>query len=380
MLEIREVKTKKEQRDFVNFPLRLYKDNPFFVPPLYGDEMSLFKANYAYYDTCEAVYYNAYEDGKTVGRISGILQKVSNEIRNEKRVRFTRFDSINDKKVAKALFDAVEAWAKSKGMDTICGPLGFSDLEREGLLVEGFDELATFEEQYNFEYYRELIESCGYEKEVDWLESKLYMPEREEAEKLLRTSDYILKRNNLHYGESKNTRDFIKKYGDEMFALLDSTYKHLYGTVPMTENTKKMIISNFLLVVDIKHVGVVLNEKDEVVCFGASIPSLSKAVQKSGGRLTLLAILRILKAIKRPEVIDLALVGVSHDYAYKGIGTAIIANLMTMFIRDGIEHVETNLNLETNFDIQNQWKRFKQVQHKRRRSFVKPLSDNDKNP
>ena len=150
---IREVRTKKEQKQFLEFPLKLYRDNPCFVPPLYGDEKKIFRKDYVYYDTCEAVYYNAYRDGRMVGRISGILQKVSNELRGEKRVRFTRFDTINDENVAKALFEAVENWALSRGMDTVCGPLGFSDLEREGLLVEGFEYLSTFEEQYNADYY-----------------------------------------------------------------------------------------------------------------------------------------------------------------------------------------------------------------------------------
>ncbi|MDO5123624.1 MAG: GNAT family N-acetyltransferase [Eubacteriales bacterium] len=373
MVEIREVKTKREQREFVDFPLKLYKGNPYFVPPLYGDELKLFRSDYPYYDCCEAVYFNAYENGKMVGRISGILQKTANELENAKRVRFTRFDSIDSIEVAKALFTAVEQWAKSIGMDTVCGPLGFSDLEREGLLVEGFDELSTFEEQYNFEYYGKLIEACGYEKEVDWLESKLYLPDLEDADKLIKTTDFILKRNKLHFGESKNIRDFINKYADDMFSLLDRSYQHLYGTVPLTDKTKKMLIESFMLIVDNKHVGVVLNEDNEVVCFGICFPSLAKAVQKCNGKLNPISLIRLLYAIKHPKVIDLALVGVDPAYANKGIGSAIIANVMRMLRDEGIEYAETNLNLETNYNILNQWKRFKQVQHKRRRSYVKTI-------
>lgn len=145
----------------MNFPLKLYKNNEFFVPPLYGDEKQIFKKDYMYYDQAEAVYFIARCDGKVVGRISGILQNAANEKWQRKQVRFTRFDAIDDFEVAQALFDAVENWAKSKGMEEIVGPLGFSDLEREGLLIEGFDQLSTFEEQYNFPYYQKLIESCG---------------------------------------------------------------------------------------------------------------------------------------------------------------------------------------------------------------------------
>ena len=178
MVEIKEVKTKKQRREFVEFPLRLYKDNPYFVPPLYGDEMALFKKKTVYDEQAESVFYLAERDGKTVGRIQGILQRVSNEKWEQKRVRFTRFDSIDDQAVADALFVAVETWAKEKGMEEVVGPLGYSDLDRAGLLIGGFEELATVEVQYNYPYYAKLIEARGYEKEVDWLEHRLSAPEK----------------------------------------------------------------------------------------------------------------------------------------------------------------------------------------------------------
>ncbi len=377
MVVIKEVKTKKEQKEFLHFPLNMYKNNPCFVPPLYGDEKKIFNKDYVYYETCEAVYYNAYRDGKQVGRISGILQKASNEKRNEKRVRFTRFDAIDDQEVANALFGAVEKWAMEKGMDTVCGPLGFSDLEREGLLIEGFDQLSTFEEQYNAEYYGKLIETLGYEKEVDWTESQLRTP-KEGVEDIEKMADFILKRYKLRFGTAKNTRDFLKKYADQMFDLIDRTYVDLYGTVPMTDGVKKMMLDNFKLIIDIKYVAVIVDENDKVVCFGVCFPSLAKAVQKSGGRLTPAALLRVLRALKKPEIIDLALVGVDPEYANRGISAAFSGPLMRMLSQDGIKYAETNLNLETNYAIQNQWKRFDAVQHKRRRSYVKKLNCEDK--
>ena len=307
MVDIVEVKTKKQQREFLDFPLDMYKDNPYFVPPLYGDEKKIFSKNYVYNDTCEHVYFNAYRDGKMVGRISGILQKSSNEIRNEKRVRFTRFDSIDDQEVASALFKAVEDWARSKGMDTVCGPLGFSDLEREGLLIEGFDQLSTFEEQYNAEYYGRLIENCGYAKEVDWLESKIYRPV-EPDESFAKMSDFIMKRYNLRFGEAKNVNDFINRYGDDFFKLLDEGYSHLYGTVPFTKGMKDMMIANFKLIIDLKYVGVILDEQGKLVALGLCFPSMSKAIQKSRGHLTPAALVRLLKAIKRPTILDLSLI------------------------------------------------------------------------
>ena len=376
MVTVREVGTRKEQREFIEFPLRLYKGNPFFVPPLYGDEKKMFRPDYLYYDTCEAVFYNAYRDGKIVGRISGILQKASNEKTGEKRVRFTRFDAVDDQEVASALFRAVEEWARSKGMNEVVGPLGFSDLEREGLLVEGFDELSTFEEQYNADYYPRLVEACGYRKEVDWLESKLYAPEDDDGS-LKKTTDFILKRYRLRFGEAKSVRDFIKRYADQFFALLDEAYKDLYGTVPFTEGMKKLIISNFLLIVDLKHVAVILDETGKLVCLGICFPSIAKAVQPSGGRLTPLALIRLLRAIKKPKILDLGLIAVAPEYMNRGVSAAISAELLRMLKEDGIEYAETNLNLETNHAIQNQWKRFRQVQHKRRRSYVKKLEEDE---
>lgn len=372
MVNVREVVSSKDKREFLNFPLRLYRESPYFVPPLYMDEKKIFRRDYVYYDTCEAVYYLAERDGETVGRISGILQKAHNEKTGEKRVRFTRFDSIDDREVAKALFDAVEDWARSKNMDIICGPLGFSDLEREGLLIAGFDRLATFEEQYNYEYYRELIEHCGYEKEVDWVESLLSLPEKPD-ERLRRTADYIMKRYNLHFDDSKDIDDFIKRYADKMFVLLDESYENIYGTVPFTEGMKKMMIENFRMIVSKKYVAVLLDENDEVVCFGLCIPSIARAVRSSDGHLTPLALLKIMKSVRSPEIIDLGLVGVSAAYCNKGVSAAFMSRLMDFMRESGIKYAETNLNLETNMNIRTQWKHFNSVEHKRRRAFIKRL-------
>lgn len=373
MLEIKEVKTKKQQKEFINFPLKLYKDNPYFVPPLYVDEMKLFKNSYVYYDQAKAVYYNAYKDGEMVGRISGILQKASNEKWNQKRVRFTRFDAIDDQEVATMLFEKIEKWALEEGMEEVVGPLGFSDLEREGLLIEGFDQMSTFEEQYNYPYYQKLIENCGYEKEVDWLESKLRNKEVID-ERLERISSYMLKKNNLHLGQFKNTKQFLKKYSDSFFDVLDETYKDLYGTVPFTEGMKKMMISNFKLIINIKYVAAILDENENLVCFGLCFPSIGGAVKKSNGHLTPIAVARILHALKHPKVLDLALIGALPKYQMKGISTALIVEIMKMLQNPELDHAETNLNLETNYSILNQWKNFDAVQHKKRRSFIKKIS------
>ena len=373
MITVKAVKTKKEQKEFLDFPLKLYKNNPYYVPPLYCDEKKIFRNDYVYLDQSEAVYFNAYDDtGKIVGRISGILQRASNEKNNEKRVRFTRFDAVDDQRVADALFDAVEKWAKSKGMDTVCGPLGFSDLEREGLLIEGFNYLATFEEQYNYDYYQRLIENCGYAKEVDWVGFQLRAP-KEQNDRLERLSGLMMKKYNLHIGPAKNTKDFIKRYADGFFEIIDSTYVDIYGTVPFTDGMKKMMIDNFKLIIDVENVMVILDENDRIVCFGILFPSIAKAVQKSGGRLTVPTLFRLLKAIKHPKVFDLGLIGVLPEYARKGISSLLIAKVIKSMREQNIEHAETNLNLETNSNIINQWKSFDTTQHKRHRCFIKKI-------
>ncbi|MBQ8343040.1 MAG: N-acetyltransferase [Clostridia bacterium] len=371
MVRIEEVKTRRQRKEFVNFPLRLYKGNPYFVPPLYMDEMALFTGT-VYDEQAESVFYLAYRDKKVVGRIHGILQLVSNKKWGQKRVRFTRFDCIDDQEVANALFGAVEAWARSKNMDTVVGPLGFSDLEREGLLIEGFDQLSTFEEQYNYPYYQRLIENAGYEKEVDWTERKLYYPKTPD-ERIARVSARMMEKYDLRFGEAKSARDFVKRYGDKFFEVLDKTYVDIYQSVPFSAKMKRQLLKSFSLIINVKYTAVILDKDDNVVCFGVSFPAIGKALQKSGGRLTLPALFRVLKAMKKPEVIDLALIGVAEEYRRKGVATAIIDQVMEMLKDGSVDHAETNLNLETNASIQNQWKAFDSVLHKRRRAFVKTI-------
>ena len=374
MVQIKEVKSKKDIKEFINFPLRLYKNNPYFVPPLYGGERDLFKKETVYSEQAESIFYIATKNGKTVGRIQGILQRVANKKWNQKRVRFTRFDSIDDQEVANALLNAVEDWASKKGMEEVVGPLGYSDLDREGLLVEGFDQISTFEEQYNHPYYATLIENCGYRKEVDWVEYKLYAPEKVD-ERIEKISNLMMEKYGLRLVSAKNSRDFVKKWGNEFFEVLDKTYVEIYQSVPFTSKMKKDLINNFKLILNVNYATVILDKNDKIVGFGLAFPSIGKALQKSGGRLTPTAIVKTLKAIKRPKVIDLALIGVIPEYRNKAIATAIISGMIKMLSNGDIEYAETNLNLEENANIRNQWKAFRSVQHKRRRSYVKKIGE-----
>ena len=374
MIKVEEVLTKSQQRDFLKFPLKLYKGNPYYTPALMMDERKLFHKNFVYNDCCESVYFNAYKDGVMAGRIQGIIQRAANEKNNKRQVRFARFDVIDDEEVAKKLFEAIEKWAVGKGMNEVVGPLSFSDLEREGLLIDGFDQPATFEENYNYPYYQTFIESFGYQKEVDWTGSYLRVPEGYDGE-LDKMAEFVMKRYNLHIGQSRNTNDFLKKYADGIFELIDKSYALLYGTVPFTEGMKKLMIDNFKMVVDIKNAAVILDENDQMICFGLAFPAINDAVRPSGGRLTPLALIRLLKALKKPTVIDLCLIGVDPTWLNRGVSVIVSAELMKMLQRPEVRYADTNLNLEDNYAIRNQWKRFDEKKVKLYRCFIKKLDD-----
>ena len=374
MISVVPVTTRRQKKAFLDLPLAMYRDNPCFVPPIYAEEKKIFSPDYAYYDDCEAVYYLAMRGPTVVGRISGILHRTSNALRDEKRVRFTRFDAIDDPAVAQALFARVEDWAREKGMDTVCGPLGFSDLEREGLLVEGFDQLSTFSEQYNAAYYARLIEQCGYQKEVDWIESRIYAPDEASYRKLQRIADKSMKKLGLTFCRFKNAKEAVDRYADKAFDILDECYAGLYGTVPLTPAVRRMTRKNFETILDPDLIGIIVDEHDEIVCFGLCFPFIGEALQKSGGHLTPPALLRLRKVMKSPRILELGLIAVSPRYQNMAGNAIAIAELARVLKESEIEYAETNLNLETNSDIRHMWKRFSAVEHKRRRSYVKILS------
>ena len=380
MIEIKEVKTRKQIKQFLDFPNNLYKGNPYYIPPLYGNEKKLFGNHHDYNDQADSVFYLAYRGKEVVGRISGILQKASNEKWKQQRVRFTRFDCIDDQQVASALFRAVENWAKVLGMAEVVGPLNYSDMEREGLLVEGFDQLNTFEEQYNFPYYEKLIKNCGYEKEVEWVEYRLTAPDPEYMEKMKRVTDKAMQRGGFRFGEAKNTKDFLKKYADDFFRIIDETYGPIYGTVPFTEKMKKSIMSDFSLIINLRYVAVILDKNGKPACFGLCFPGFGKALQKSGGKLTLPTIFKILRAVKKPDSIDLALIGDLPEYRNSGISHALFYKMALLLTEGTAKYAETNLMLTYNYNILNQWKNFNPILHKRRRTYAKNIACEAENP
>ena len=313
MITIIEVKSKSDIKKFVNYPHKLYKGNKNFVPFLNIDEVNKFDPdkNESYHD-CVVKCFLAYKDGKIVGRIAGIIQKLYNEKVNEKRARFSRFDCINDGEVAKALFDAVESWAKSEGMTTVHGPMGYNDLDREGLLIEGFDQMSTFEEQYNFDYYGKLIEDNGFEKEVDWVEYRIFAP-KEPNERVDRIAEAVAKRYKLNLITPPSIKWFVDNYKDQFFDVLDAAYSPLYGVVPFSDKMKDSLISQFGLILNKDFLVGITNEEGNLVAFGLVFPSLSESVNKSKGKILPFGIFRMLKQIKKPKSIDLGLIAIRPE-------------------------------------------------------------------
>lgn len=373
MIEIVKVETKKQQKEFVDFPIHLYKGVENYVPALRGDELKLLdKSKNPNVPDCDFAAFLAYKDGKVAGRILAIEHYVSNKKWEQKNARFTRFDCIDDQDVAKALFDAAENWAKSKGLTTIEGPLGFNDLDKEGLLIEGFDELATFEGSYNYPYYQNLVENCGYQKEVDWLEFKIY-PATSIDERAKRVADLVQKRYGFDVLRIKSKRKFLKLYANQIFECLDDSYSKLIGTIPLNDKLKKELLGQFKLFLNLKYFVTVVDKNKDVIAFGFALPSLSEAVNKCKGRLTPSGILRILMAAKKPKILDFALIGVKQEHQNKGVNAFIMRELMQLMIDNNFEYFETNHSLETNLKVLQQWKMFKHEQHKRDRLYIKNL-------
>ncbi len=371
-IEIREVKSKKDLKNFIDFQYSLYKNNKFWVPPLKRDEYhSLLKNQNPAFEFCEAKYWLAYKNEKIVGRIAGIINNKYNEIWDKKVARFGWFDFIDDSEVAAKLLRTVENWAKEKNLDTVNGPLGFTDMDAEGSLVEGFEELSTYGALYNYRYYPLYIEKSGYKKESDWVEFEVTItPKVDETVK--RISEIALKRNNLHVLEVKNSKEFLP-YAKEIFQVLNDTYKNLFGFVELSERQIDDYVKQYFGFVLPEYLPVVLDENNKVAAFGITMPSLSKAMQKSKGRLFPFGFIHVLKAMKRADRVDLYLTGVRPDLQNKGVNAILMYQINKMLVKNKIKKVETNRELENNLKIQAQWKFFETRLHKRRRCYSKTI-------
>lgn len=359
---------------YTNFKNRLYKGSQYAVPPFLIDELNTFnpKKNPAY-DFCESISIMAYREGKPVGRATGIINHAVNERTGKKCARFGWIDFIDDKQVSIALTEWIENWAILNGMTEIEGPMGFTDMDPEGCLVEGFDQLGTMATIYNYPYYSEHFEELGYEKVQDWVEFKIIVPD-DLPEKHYRIAKIVKEKYGLKLAECKSIKELADKYGQSLFQIINIAYDKLFGYSPLTPRQVEHYIKMYLPMLHKDGVAIVLNEQDEVVGVGITVPSLSKALQKSNGRIFPFGWYHLLKAFKKGnEIVDFLLIAVHPDYQSKGANALFFEKIFTHFKNQGHKMVETNPELDDNTKIHNQWAMFDTVQHKRRRAFHKKL-------
>ena len=371
-IEIKRVETKKDLAKFIDFHYDLYKGNAYDAPTLFFDDMNTLSRDK------NVEYFMAYKDGKLAGRVAAIINNRANEKFGKKDVRFGWIDFVDDIEVTKALFDAVEAWGKSKGMTAMVGPLGFTDLDPEGMLIMGFDKLGTMPTIYNYPYYPEHMEKLGgWVKDNDYVEYYLPMPEKT-PEKFAKLSAMIEKRYNLHV--KKITKKDVK-HGTivyDIFRLINETYKDLYGYVELTERQIDDYVKSYLPMLDLNLVALVVdgNKDDKLIGVGVTMPSMARAMQKCHrGRLFPFGWWHLLRALKfhKTEGVDLLLIGFLPEYRTKGANALLFADLIPRYIDYGFKWGETNVEMEDNNSVQSQWGNLEHINHKRRRCYRKQI-------
>jgi GNAT superfamily N-acetyltransferase len=381
-ISIKEVTTLRELRAFIRYPNKLYRNNPYWVPTLFLDDYQTFRRDKnPAFDYCEARYWLAYRGREIVGRIAAIHNRGAIEKWQQPYLRFGWVDFVDDPAVSAALFAQVEAWAREKGATAVHGPLGFTDMDREGMLVEGFEELGTMATFYNYPYYPAHLERLGYVKDIDWMEYEITVPPEPNAT-IARIADLAKRRYKLRLLQVRNKKELLRprtesgrpSWAHEVFEMLNDEYEHLYGVVPLTARQIAHYIKLYFGLVSLDFVPLVVDENDCLVGFGITMPSLSRALQKSGGRLFPFGFIHLLRALRQGERGDLYLIAVRSAYQGKGVNAIMMDAIHRLYARRGIVKAESNPELETNQNVRGQWKYYESRQHKRRRCFVKPLS------
>ena len=375
MVEIKEITSKKDLKTFINFPDKLYKGVKYFVPELKSEEMSMFSSetNFSYEYTDVKVFL-CYKDGEIAGRVAALVNKKANELWNQKRIRFSRIDFIDDLEVSGALFGAVEDWARQLGLSEVQGPLGFTDLDKEGLLIEGFDRMGTSVTIYNYPYYPKHFEAHGYGKDTDWIEYRINVPDKGDTrtERVSRLAKKVMERSNIRFYDIKRIKD-AAPIVVQLFGLLSECYKDLYGVVPYTDKIANDYLRRFQPLLNPDYAKFIVDENDKLVGFGLAAPSLSRAFQKSRGRILPFGWAHLLWAVKFPKELDLYLVAVHPDYQKAGLAALLMNEITAAAIKNGIKAAESSPELEDNRKVQDFWKNYDKEQHKRRRCYVKTL-------
>jgi GNAT superfamily N-acetyltransferase len=375
MVEIKEITEKKDLKKFINFQDRLYKGQENYVPDFKSDELSMLmpETNFSF-EYSDAKFFLAYRDKKIAGRIGAIINHTANKLWNEKQIRITRCDFIDDLEVSGALFGAVEKWAKEQGLNEAHGPLGFTDLDKEGLLVEGFDRLGSSVTIYNYPYYSKHYEAHGYKKDVDWVEYRIKAPEKGDT-KITRVQELakkVMERSNTHFFTIKKIKD-AEPIVIQVFDLLSECYKDLYGVVPYTEKVARDYLRRFMTLLNPAFAKFIIDDNNKLVGFALAAPSLARALQKSRGRMLPFGWLHLLKAVKWPKEIELYLVAVHPDYQKAGLAALLMNEITASAIEKGVKYAESSPELELNRKIQDLWKNYDVEQHKRRRCYVKHI-------
>ncbi len=370
---IKEVITKKDLKKWVDFPNKLYKNVDAYCPFLFSDEIATFtRAKNPAYEFCETKLFLAYKDKKIVGRIGGLINHAANKKWKTSNIRFTRFDFIDDYEVSSALFNKVVEWGKSRGYDTISGPIGFTDMDHEGMLVEGFNELNMSITFYNHPYYIDHLVKLGLKKEVDWVEYQLTVPEKLD-EKYAKIADYLAKRSGFQLVEYTD-RKTLKKDAYEAFKVIDVAFSVLHGTVPLTYEVIDKAINDFIPIINLKYICSVKDKDGKIIGFAVMCPSIVKALKKSNGRMFPFGVFRLLKALNgKNDTLEMFFVAVSPEYQSKGIPAFIMNHMIQVCIDNGVKICETGPELELNESVQSLWKGLDVRQHKRRRCWTKEI-------
>jgi ribosomal protein S18 acetylase RimI-like enzyme len=370
-VQIKEVTTKKELKQFIEFPFSLYKGHPYWIPPLLMDEYhTLRKDKNPAFEYCDAKYWLAFKDGKLAGRIAGIINRRYIEKWGNKYARFGWVDFTDDPEVVKALFVTVENWAREQGMAGIHGPLGFTDMDHEGMLVDGFNELGTLAAIYNHPYYPKQLETVGYIKDVDWVEFEVKVP-KEIPEKAERVERIVIQKTGVKVLEAKKAKELLP-YAHQMFEVLNQAFAPIYAFVPLTEKQINMYIKQYFSFIMPDYTKILLDSENKVAGFVIGMPSLSRALQKCQGRLFPFGFIHLLKAVsKKNKQIDLYLGAIRPDLQGKGADALLLTEMSRSAIKNGVVSAETNIELEENVKVQSHWKYFESRQHKRRRCYIK---------
>jgi hypothetical protein len=373
--DIKVVETKKDLKAFVKVPFTLFKDDPMWVPWLIRDEMDTFneKKNPAY-DHAETKLFIAYHDGRPVGRIAAILSHAANDKYKTKNLRFGWFDTIDDYDVTKALFDAVEEWGRERGMETLTGPHGFTDLDPEGMLIDGFDTLVTIVGYYNLKHNHAFAEKYGFTKDVDYFEFLTPVPhETGIPEKLLRIAERVKQRSNVTVINFKSRKEVISR-AEDVFVLVDEAFEEIYGTVPITRKQVDYYVKQYFSLIDKDLIKLAVNENNEAVGFILTFPNFSKAFQKAKGRLFPFGWYHLLKALKKTDIVDFYLAGVKKKYRGAGVDLLMVIETVKTGLARGFKYAESNLELEENTKVQALWKPFNPKRHRVRRIFKKQIA------